>query len=165
LSSRPTASDGRSTVMAHNEASVDETALAATNRELAGQVLALIGNEELFGLLAEDIVMEFPYGPSLGMPDRFAGKPAVVAYCRELFAALPGLTMRDMTYYSVAGDPGTVFIEYVSDAPTPGGNTYRQVYVNKLVFRDGLLVHMREFWDPKRILDARSGRYDVARAS
>jgi ketosteroid isomerase-like protein len=34
-----------------------------------------------------------------------------------------------------------------------------------MVFRDGKLVHMREFWDPKRILDARAGRYDLEKAS
>jgi hypothetical protein len=32
-------------------------------------------------------------------------------------------------------------------------------------FRDGLLVHMTEFWDPKRILDARAGVYDAEMAS
>ena len=31
--------------------------------------------------------------------------------------------------------------------------------------RDGLLVHMKEFWDPKRILDARAGLYDHEQAS
>jgi ketosteroid isomerase-like protein len=139
--------------------------LAAANQKLAAKVLALLGSEDQFDLFADDIVIEFPYGPSLGMPDRFETKPVVVAYSRELFRALPGLTMRDMTYYSVAGDPSTVFIEYISDAPTPGGHSYRQVYINKMQFRDGLLVHMREFWDPKRILDARAGLYDLDQAS
>jgi ketosteroid isomerase-like protein len=147
-----------------NQATVDEQELAATNQKLAEKVLTLIGSEEQFDLYADDIVMEFPYGPSLGMPDRFETKPVVVAYARQLFRDLPGLTMRDMVYSSVDGDPTTVFIEYVSDISTPGGHTYRQVYVNRMQFRDGLLVHMREFWDPKRILDARAGVYDVEQA-
>ncbi len=150
--------------MAVNQATVDEQELAATNQKLAEKVLTLIGSEEQFDLYADDIVMEFPYGPSLGMPDRFETKPVVVAYARQLFRDLPGLTMRDMVYSSVDGDPTTVFIEYVSDISTPGGHTYRQVYVNRMQFRDGLLVHMREFWDPKRILDARAGVYDVEQA-
>jgi ketosteroid isomerase-like protein len=29
-----------------------------------------------------------------------------------------------------------------------------------MTFRDGQLVYMREFWDPKRIIDARAGVYD-----
>jgi ketosteroid isomerase-like protein len=151
--------------MAQVQETVDTEVLAATNQKLAAKVLDLLGSEEQFDLFAEDIVVEFPYGPSLGMPDRFETKPVMVAYSRQLFKDLPGLTMRDRTFYSADGDPNTVFIEYISDVPTPGGNTYRQVYINKMQFRDGLLVHMKEFWDPKRILDARAGLYDLEPAS
>jgi ketosteroid isomerase-like protein len=151
--------------MAQVQETVDTEVLAATNQKLAGKVLDLLGSEDQFDLFAEDIVVEFPYGPSLGMPDRFETKPVMVAYSRQLFKDLPGLTMRDRTFYSADGDPNTVFIEYISDVPTPGGNTYRQVYINKMQFRDGLLVHMKEFWDPKRILDARAGLYDLEPSS
>ncbi len=148
--------------MTDTEATLSAAELAEQTQKLAGTVIALLGSEEQFDLFADDIVMEFPYGPSLGAPDRFETKPAVVAYVRELNRLLPGLTMRDLRYSSVDGDPNTVFIEYESDAPTPGGNTYRQVYVNKMTFRDGKLIYMKELWDPKRILDARSGVYDTA---
>ena len=151
--------------MAANDAGRDPTELAAENQKLAAKVLDLLGSEDQFDLLADDIVVEFPYGPSLGMPDRFETKPVFVAYSLELFKALPGLTMRERTFYSVDGDPSTVFIEYISDVPTPGGHTYRQVYINKMQFRDGLMVHMKEFWDPKRILAARAGLYDLEQAS
>jgi ketosteroid isomerase-like protein len=151
--------------MAQEQETVDPEVLAATNQRLAAKVLDLLGSEDQFDLFADDIVVEFPYGPSLGMPDRFETKPVMVAYSRQLFKDLPGLTMRDRTFYSADGDPNTVFIEYISDVPTPGGNTYRQVYINKMQFRDGLLVHMKEFWDPKRILDARAGLYDLEPAS
>jgi len=151
--------------MAEMQATPDPKALATTNQKLAAKVLNLLGSEDQFDLFADDIVIEFPYGPSLGMPDRFETKPVVVTYSRQLFRDLPGLTMRDMVYSSVDGDPNTVFIEYISDVPTPGGQTYRQVYINKMQFRNGLLVHMKEFWDPKRILDARAGLYDLEQAS
>jgi ketosteroid isomerase-like protein len=151
--------------MTTREVVLDEAQQAAATQDQAEKVLRLIGDEAQFDLYADDIVMEFPYGASLGMPDRFEGKKAVVDYARELFRLIPDLKMRDMHYSSVAGDPNTVFIEYVSDIATPGGHTYRQIYVNKMQFRDGLLVHMREFWDPKRILDARSGLLDQEQAS
>ncbi len=147
--------------MSDEHVTVDQAALAEESTRLAAEVIGLIGDEKLFDLFADDIVVEFPYGPSLGMPDRFEGKAAVVAYVRELFVALPGLKMRDMVYSTVAGDPNTVFIEYFSDAPTPGGNTYLQTYINRMRFRDGKLVFMREYWDPKRIIDARAGLYDT----
>jgi ketosteroid isomerase-like protein len=150
--------------MSDATATINASELAAANRELADKVLTLLGTEEQFDYFADDVVMEFPYGTSLGMPDRFETKPAVVAYTRELNQLLKGLTMRDKTFYSVDGDPDTVFMEYYADAPTPGGNTYLQIYVNKMRFRDGQMVYMREFWDPKRILDARSGVYDATSA-
>jgi ketosteroid isomerase-like protein len=146
--------------MPHNTITIESRELAATNQRLAEKVLRLLGTEEQFDLFDEDVVMDFPYGSSVSMPDHFAGKPAVIAYVRELNRILKGMKMRDMTFYSVDGHPETVFIEYSSDAPTPGGNWYEQVYVNKMIFRDGKLVYMREFWDPKRIIDARAGFYD-----
>jgi ketosteroid isomerase-like protein len=68
--------------------------------------------------------------------------------------------MRDIVLHSVAGKPEIVFAEYEGDAPTPGGNSYVQIYQNKLQFRDGKLIAMREFWDPKRIVDALTGTFD-----
>jgi ketosteroid isomerase-like protein len=139
---------------------VNSSELAAQNRALAEKVITLLGSEEQFDLYADDIVVEFPYASSLGAPERYETKPVVVNYVRELNSALKGLKMRNMTYYSVDGDPDTVFIEYLGDAPTPGGNKYVQSYVNRMRFRDGKLIYMREIWDPKRIIDARAGVYD-----
>jgi uncharacterized protein len=146
--------------MSKDSATIDAEDLATANQRRAENVIRLLGSEEQFALFADDIVMDFPYGSSLSMPDHFVGKDAVVAYVRELNEVLKGMKMRDMKFYSVAGEPETVFIEYSSDAPTPGGHWYEQVYVNKMTFRDGQLVYMREFWDPKRIIDARAGAYD-----
>ena len=146
--------------MSDETETVDAQLLAAANRDLARRVLELLGTEEQFELYAEDIVMEFPYGPSLGIPDRFVTKPGVVAYVRQVMAGLRGLVIRDMTFSSVAGDPDTVFVEYEADAPTPGGSSYRQIYLNKMTFSHGKLLRMREFWDPKRMTDAGDGVFD-----
>jgi ketosteroid isomerase-like protein len=101
------------------------------------EAVELLGSEEQFELYADDIVMEFPYGPSLGMPDRFETKPNVVAYVQRILEGLSGVVIRELSLSPVAGDPTTVFVEYEADCPTPGGNTYRQIYVNKMQFRDG----------------------------
>jgi uncharacterized protein len=151
--------------MSDHTATINTEELAAENRERAERVLQLLGSEEQFAYFDDDIVMEFPYGPSLGQPERHEGKEAVVAYVRRLNQNLAGLKMRDWTIHSVEGDPATVFIEYEGDAPTPGGNSYVQTYVNKMQFRDGKLVLMREFWDTKRIIDANNGVYDEQHAS
>jgi len=146
--------------MAVGTDTADTQAQAAGNRVLAEQVLDRLGTEAQFDLYADDIVMEFPYGPSLGMPDRFETKPTVVAYVRRILKGLSGVVIREMSLSSVAGDPTTVFVEYEADCPTPGGNTYRQIYINKMQFRDGKLLHMRELWDPKKMIDAGNGVFD-----
>jgi ketosteroid isomerase-like protein len=146
--------------MSSASTTLTDSELAAETRELADKILKLMGDEEQFDYYADDVVIEFPYGPSLGMPDRFESKPVVVAYVRQLNEQLPGLKMDNPRFYSVADDPNTVFIEYTADIPTPGGNTYSQIYINKMRFRDGKMVSMREFWDPKRIIDALDGTYD-----
>jgi ketosteroid isomerase-like protein len=152
-------------MMPGHAATISTSELAAETRERAEQILQLLGSEEQFSHFDDEIVMEFPYGPSIGQPERHEGKEAVVSYVRRLNHNLAGLKMRDWTIHSVEGDPTTVFIEYEGDAPTPGGNSYVQTYVNKMQFRDGKLVHMREFWDPKRIIDANNGVYDAAQAN
>ncbi len=147
--------------MADETATIEAEALAAANRDLARRVVELLGSEEQFELYADDIVMEFPYGPSLGMPDRFETKPNVVAYVGRILEGLAGVIIREMSVSAVAGDPTTVFVEYEADCPTPGGNTYRQIYINKMTFRDGKLLHMRELWDPKKMIDAGNGVFDA----
>ena len=146
--------------MSEQTVSTEAEALAAANRHLAKRVVELLGSEEQFELYADDIVMEFPYGPSLGMPDRFETKPNVVAYVERILEGLAGVLIREVSLSSVAGDPTTVFVEYDADCPTPGGNTYRQIYINKMQFRDGKLLHMRELWDPKKMIDAGNGVFD-----
>lgn len=123
-------------------------------------MLAGLGSDEVFELFADDVVLEFPYAPSLGMPDRFEGKDTAVPYLRQMLAQLTGLKLRDIRSYAVAGDPDTVFNEYEGDALTPGGNTYTQIYMNKMRFRDGKLVLLRELWNPMKVYEATSGAYD-----
>ncbi len=146
--------------MSNETVTIEAGALAAANRDLARRVVELLGSEEQFDLYADDIVMEFPYGPSLGMPDRFDTKPNVVAFVGRILEGLAGVMIREMALSSVAGDPTTVFVEYEADCPTPGGNTYRQVYMNKMRFRDGKLLYMWELWDPKKMIDAGNGVFD-----
>jgi hypothetical protein len=151
--------------VSNESVTIEAEAVSAANRDLARRVVELLGSEEQFELYADDIVMEFPYGPSLGVPDRFETKPLVVDYVRHILPELQGLLIREMTLSSVAGDPTTVFVEYEADCPTPGGNTYRQIYMNKMQFRDGKLRHMRELWDPKKMIDAGNGVFDAPRGN
>ena len=146
--------------MPDNSTTIAATFLAAKNRDLAKRVVELMGTKEVFELYAEDIVMEFPYAVSLKLTNRHVTKRDVVAYMQRIMPALQGLVIQDVTVSSVAGDPTTVFVEYEADMPTPGGNNFRQIHVDRMTFRDGKVVYLRELWDPKRIIDAGNGVFD-----
>ncbi|MFF0291787.1 nuclear transport factor 2 family protein [Streptomyces sp. NPDC005262] len=133
------------------------TEIAAANRELARKFL--IG-ELGFELFADDVVLEFPYGPSLGMPDRFEGKEVAVTYLTQMLSQLQDLQMRDVVSHSVDADPNTVINEYEGDAVTKSGKAYTQIYMNKMRFRDGKLVLFRELWDPMRVAASTDGAYE-----
>ncbi|MEU9738909.1 hypothetical protein AB0E12_06930 [Micromonospora chersina] len=66
---------------------------------------------------------------------------------------------------AVEGDPDTVFNEYEGDAVTPGGTTYTQISMNRMRFREGTLVLLRELWKPMVVIEATSGAYDGKVAS
>ncbi|MFJ5220950.1 nuclear transport factor 2 family protein [Streptomyces sp. NPDC088354] len=115
----------------------------------------------MFEFFADDVVFEYPYAPSLGMPDRLEGKATVVSHIRSLLAQLTGLTVRNIHSYSVAGDPDTVFSEYEGEALTRNGGTYQQIYMSKMLFRDGQLVLLRELWNPMKVIEAAGGTATV----
>ncbi len=134
---------------------------AATNLELARRLLTEFPSEKVFDMFADDVVFEFPFNPSLGMAERFEGKEKVVTYLKSMLGHLVGLKMRDIECYAVDGDPSIVFNEYKGDAKSKDGKPYAQTYMNKMQFRDGKLVLLREMWDSLKVYKSTSGaRWD-----
>jgi len=127
--------------------------LRERNLAVARTWMTTLFDPEWWDLLHEDIVLEFPYGPSIGAPERIAGKEAATAYCRSLSARAGKLRFRQLEITATA-DPSVFFSEYESERVTPAGVRYEQVYINKLKVKDDKVIAMREFWDPKKILDA-----------
>jgi ketosteroid isomerase-like protein len=115
--------------------------------------MTTIFDPEWWDLMHEDIVLEFPYGPSIGAPERIAGKEAAAGYCKALQARAGKLRFSPLEVTGTT-DPNVFFSEYESDRVTPNGSKYRQVYIQKTIVKDGKIIRMREFWDPKKILDA-----------
>ncbi|MFJ8235433.1 nuclear transport factor 2 family protein [Ureibacillus sp. NPDC094379] len=134
--------------------------VAAANIKVAQYILSETGTEESFEHFADDIVLEFPYAPSLNMPDRFEGKEAATTYLRQMLTQLKGLKLHSIQSYAAEGDPNIIINEYLGDAQTSGGNTYTQSYMGKMVFRDGKVILLREFWNPMAVVDATNGKFD-----
>ncbi len=115
--------------------------------------MTTLGEPSWWSLMHDDIALEFPYGPSLGQPDRIAGKPAVVEYVKALLDRAGKLEFFDLDILPTT-DPDLFVCEYRSNRKNRGGQPYVQIYINKVRVKDGKVALMREFWDPKRIADA-----------
>jgi len=132
---------------------ISDEILRERNLAVARTWMTTLFEPEWWDLMHDEIVLEFPYGPSIGAPDRVAGKEAATAYCKGLQARAGKLRFFPLRI-TATDDPGQFFSEYESDRVTSAGARYKQIYINKLILRDGQVVFMREFWDPKKILDA-----------
>lgn len=84
------------------------TALADFNR-----------GEAFFDHLAEEVLVEFPYGPTLGLPAHIAGKAAVHAHLSRVQAG--GLTIQDPTIQEVT--PTRYLVESTGVYPRTSGSS------------------------------------------
>lgn len=125
--------------------------------------LALIPRdiERWLALFADDAIVEFPYAPSLGMPARLVGKPAIRAYFERTPAVFQGLRFRDVRVYAVAGGATAIAEAHGSATIATTGQAYEQDYVMVVDWADGAIVRYREYWDAIRALEAMGGRAAV----
>jgi ketosteroid isomerase-like protein len=141
-------------------ATLDTNALRESNFELAHRWMTTLGEPAWWDMMHDDIVFEFPYAPSLGEKDRYVGKAAVTNYVRAMFARLTVFKFKNLEITGTT-DPAVFFCEYQADVTTTHGEPYKQTYINKLRFKDGKTIFMREFWDPKVTIDATKGTFHL----
>jgi ketosteroid isomerase-like protein len=123
------------------------------NLALVRRYMTTIGEPDWWDLMHENIVLEFPYGPSLGAQERVVGKEEAIPYVVALLKKFGHFDWQDLKIIETT-DPNLFIAEYWATLPTHSGGTYKQVYINKLQVQDGRIIGMREFWDPKRIIEA-----------
>lgn len=124
----------------------DTTTMNRGNVELATEMMQRFGRDMdgWYDNLHDDIVMEFPFGPSVGMPGRVEGKAA----CSAVFAAVvAGVQVQfDNIRVSPLADPNRLVVEYTGYSE-PGGKVYDQKYICVQEYRDGKLIGFREYWN------------------
>lgn len=100
--------------------------------------------------LHDDIVMELPFGPSIGMPSRVEGKEA----CSALFrSVVDGIGVQfDNIRITPMLDPSLLLVEYTGYSE-PGGKIYDQIYICVQQFRDGKMILFREHWNALVVRD------------
>jgi uncharacterized protein len=117
------------------------------NREVIERSFDAVGRADVAGQLdafTEDVVLELPYADP---PVRLEGKGAIRAHvgpALDIFRFQLHIT----DVYDCA-DPDTLVLEYRSEGHvTTTGKEYRNTYIGVVRFRDGLICHQREYYNP-----------------
>jgi uncharacterized protein len=117
--------------------------------------LALIGTdiEAWSDLLAEDVVVEFPYATALVAPSRFEGKAAIYNHMKNAVIQLQNWVFTDIREYQTP-IANVLLAEFHGEAVfVATGQLYQQDYVVRLEAQNGKIIHYREYWNPAPILE------------
>lgn len=100
--------------------------------------------------LAEDVIVEFPYGPTLGVPARLEGREAAGRHLLAVWQS--GLRIRDVVVTPLPND--SYLAEYVGDYRMPDGTVVASPLVGIITMRGEKIVALREYWNTKQLADA-----------
>jgi uncharacterized protein len=105
-------------------------------------------------LIADDLLWELVYAPSIGHPARLSGREEVVRHVTWFLGAVENFRFFDLRVYPSA-DPEAAVAEVKAEALIKAtGRTYRQEYVVFLRAKGGKIAHLREYFDPVRAAKA-----------
>ncbi len=128
-------------------------AVRARNLATAKRLMAAFGHDMAtwHDMLHDDVVIEFPFGASIGLPTRIEGKAACSATF-DMAAGTLGVRFHDVVIEAMH-DPARFLVQCRGEGGT-AENPYRQRYVTLHEYRDGRLILFREHFDTKIALDA-----------
>ena len=101
-------------------------------------------------LLADTILWELAYAPSLGHPARLSGREEVVRHATWFVSAVEDFRFFDLKMYPFADPQGAAAEVKGEGLIKATGRTYRQDYVVFLRAADGKIAFLREYFDPVR---------------
>ena len=105
-------------------------------------------------LIADDLLWELVYAPSIGHPARLSGREEVVRHVTWFLGTVENFRFFDLRVYPSA-DPEAAVAEVKAEALIKAtGRTYRQEYVFFLRAKGGKIAHLREYFDPVRAAKA-----------
>ena len=105
-------------------------------------------------LIADDLLWELPYAPSIGHPARLSGREEVVRFVTWFVGAVEKFRFFDVNVYPLA-DAEAAVAEVKAEALIKAtGRIYRQDYVVFLRAAGGRIAFLREYFDPVRAAKA-----------
>ncbi|MBB6555707.1 nuclear transport factor 2 family protein [Nonomuraea rubra] len=121
-------------------------------REVAERFLAVTAGGDLAALadfFSEDSVIEIPFTPG-GVPFRFEGREGHRARFERAGAVLRQDRLENVVLHETT-DPEVVIAEYdLHGHVLSSGQPFASTYVMVMRIRDGLIVHSRDYADPRR---------------
>ena len=117
--------------------------------------LMLNGDADGFAdLFAPDAVIEFSFHGPPGTPARLAGREAIRAYSRQVMASPLRLEDFEVAELYQTQDPEVVITEMrATGTVTTTGRPFTTTSVQIIRFREGHIVHSRDFADPRVLED------------
>jgi ketosteroid isomerase-like protein len=118
----------------------------------------LVGDPEQWQtLIADDIVWELAYAPSIGHPARLTGRGEVMRHVTWFLGAVENFRFFDVRLYAFADPQGAAAEVKAEGLIKPTGRMYHQDYVVFLRTAGGKIVFLREYFDPVRAAKALDG--------
>ena len=105
-------------------------------------------------LIADDILWELAYAPSLGHPAQLAGRKEAVHHATWFVGAVQNFRFFDLKIYPLADPQGAVAEVKGEGIIKSTGRMYRQDYMVFLRVADGKIAFLREYFDPVRAAKA-----------
>lgn len=97
---------------------------------------------------SRQMVIEFPFAPSIGFPARLEGYAAIKGYVDSVREVLSDLTLFNITPRRIEGSNSFV-VEFSGTAKSRPG--YDLDYIALMDFEDDKLVRIKEYWNTAAI--------------
>ena len=108
--------------------------------------------EAVRACMADDIVVEIPFSESGQVEDgkfrRYAGVEEVTGFWATAFTVEAESAGPCNCEITISADGATVFLETFGKLTMASGREYRNRYIMRMVTRDGLVAHVREYYNP-----------------
>ena len=111
--------------------------------------------EGWMNLWDDNFVLEFPYAPQ-GRPRQIEDKATLYPYIQNVIKDLEIVSIAQPQIY-LTQYPDLIIAEITGEGRLLStGRAYRTNYVWMMRTRDGKLIHMRDYWNPLALMEARS---------
>lgn len=125
-----------------------------TAADLVRKHVSLVGSAEaaqFADLYTEDASMDFPYAPQ-HHTGRLGDRAAILRFLGRVGEFFSDIEMGEPKIFETS-DPNVVIAEYTGASNSKEtGKPYRQNYIAVVTVRDGKIAHIREYYNPVRVL-------------